>query len=83
MPLIGAAKALLANLLLKLVLGLRSLVLERPRLRAALRAVGRPAIWLTLRLNPPPAPPPPPPPMTPSTIVSDWPARPPPPVFLL
>ena len=63
MPLIGAAKALLANLLLKLVLGLRSLVLERPRLRAALRAVGRPAIWLTLRLNPPPAPPPPPPPL--------------------
>jgi GT2 family glycosyltransferase/glycosyltransferase involved in cell wall biosynthesis len=63
MPLMGAAKALLLDLLAAVVLGVRDAVLERPRTRAVLRVLGRPAIWLLLRLSRTPAPPPPPPPV--------------------
>lgn len=63
MPLIGAVKALLLELLAAVVLGVREAVLERPRTRAVLRVLGFPAIWLLLRLSRAPAPPPPPPPV--------------------
>ena len=50
-------KAALKNLLYRLVMGVRETVLERPHLRAFLRALGRPVIWLMLWLGraPPPA----------------------------
>lgn len=58
MSLIRAAKAHFVNLLTKAVLGVRGKVLKRPRVRAFLRALGRPAIRLMLMLTPPPPPPP-------------------------
>jgi GT2 family glycosyltransferase len=60
---IDAIKAFLLEMLAAVVLGVRDTVLERPRIRAVLRVLGRPAIWLMLRMSRAPAPPPPPPPV--------------------
>lgn len=58
---IGVAKAPLLKLLSTVVLGVRHVVLEHPRIRAVLRVLGRPAIALLMRMDrPDPAPPPPP-----------------------
>lgn len=45
---IRVAKAQLKSLLYRLVLNVREVVLERPRLRAILRVLGAPLIWLML-----------------------------------
>lgn len=45
---IRVAKAHLKSLLYRLVLSVREVVLERPRLRAILRVLGAPLIWLML-----------------------------------
>lgn len=61
MRLIGVARAPLLKLLSTVVLGVRHAVLEHPRARAVLRVLGRPAIWLVMRMDTtsaaPPAPP--------------------------
>lgn len=51
MPLIGHAKTHLKKRLFRLVMNVREPVLERPRLRAVLRALGAPLIWLLLYLS--------------------------------
>src|SRR5688500_11502457 len=48
MSLIRVAKAQLKSLLYRLVLSVREVVLERPRLRVLLRVLGAPLIWLML-----------------------------------
>lgn len=61
MRLIGVATTPLLKLLETVVLGVRHAVLEHPRARAVLRVLGRPAIWLVMRMDTtsaaPPAPP--------------------------
>lgn len=52
----AAADAIPTSLLARFVLGVREQVLDRPRLRAGLRFVGRPLIQLMLRRQEPPVP---------------------------
>ena len=49
MPSIAAVRNVLVRLLVRTVWGVRAFALERPTIRAVLRALGRPAIWMMHR----------------------------------